>query len=46
MRYREFRRMQHVLRLNAGRRARVDRAAVSRRIAAVRSLWQAVFGTA
>jgi glutamate-ammonia-ligase adenylyltransferase len=44
--YREFRRMQHVLRLNAGRRARVDRAAVSRRIAAVRSLWQAVFGTA
>jgi hypothetical protein len=27
--YREFRRMQHVLRLNAGRRARVERASVS-----------------
>ena len=42
--YREFRRMQHVLRLNAGRRARVERVLVSRRCAAVLSLWQAVFG--
>jgi glutamate-ammonia-ligase adenylyltransferase len=44
--YREFRRMQHVLRLNAGRRARVERTSVSRRIEAVRALWQAVFGVA
>ncbi|HCZ14785.1 MAG TPA: bifunctional [glutamate--ammonia ligase]-adenylyl-L-tyrosine phosphorylase/[glutamate--ammonia-ligase] adenylyltransferase [Candidatus Accumulibacter sp.] len=43
--YREFRRMQHVLRLNAGRRARVERASVSRRIAAVGALWLAVFET-
>ena len=42
--YRDFRRMQHALRLNAGRRARVERASVARRIAAVRALWQAVFG--
>ncbi|MCP5247140.1 MAG: bifunctional [glutamate--ammonia ligase]-adenylyl-L-tyrosine phosphorylase/[glutamate--ammonia-ligase] adenylyltransferase [Candidatus Accumulibacter sp.] len=41
--YREFRRMQHVLRLNAGRRARVERAAVCRRIEAVEALWQVVF---
>jgi hypothetical protein len=38
--------MQHVLRLNAGRRARVERASVSRRIEAVRALWEAVFGEA
>jgi glutamate-ammonia-ligase adenylyltransferase len=44
--YREFRRMQHVLRLNAGRRARVERASVSHRIEAVRALWEAVFGVA
>jgi glutamate-ammonia-ligase adenylyltransferase len=43
--YRDFRRMQHVLRLNAGRRARVERASVARRIDAVRALWRAVFGT-
>ncbi|WP_300453090.1 bifunctional [glutamate--ammonia ligase]-adenylyl-L-tyrosine phosphorylase/[glutamate--ammonia-ligase] adenylyltransferase [Accumulibacter sp.] len=43
--YREFRRLQHVQRLNAGRRARVERAAVGRRIDAVNALWQAVFGT-
>jgi glutamate-ammonia-ligase adenylyltransferase len=42
--YRDFRRMQHALRLNAGRRARVERASVARRIDAVRALWQAVFG--
>jgi len=41
--YREYRRMQHVLRLNAGRRARVERATVSRRIEAVLALWQLVF---
>ncbi|WP_313953536.1 bifunctional [glutamate--ammonia ligase]-adenylyl-L-tyrosine phosphorylase/[glutamate--ammonia-ligase] adenylyltransferase [Accumulibacter sp.] len=43
--YRELRRMQHVLRLNAGARARVERASVSRLIAAVTALWQAVFET-
>jgi glutamate-ammonia-ligase adenylyltransferase len=43
--YREFRRMQHTLRLNEGRRARVERASQSRRIAAVGMLWQAVFGS-
>ena len=41
--YREYRRMQHVLRLNAGRRARVERATVGRRIEAVLALWQQVF---
>jgi glutamate-ammonia-ligase adenylyltransferase len=41
--YRDYRRMQHVLRLNAGRRARVERATVGRRIEAVRALWQQVF---
>ncbi|HMW16907.1 MAG TPA: bifunctional [glutamate--ammonia ligase]-adenylyl-L-tyrosine phosphorylase/[glutamate--ammonia-ligase] adenylyltransferase [Accumulibacter sp.] len=43
--YRHFRHQQHVLRLNAGRRARVERAGEQSRIDAVRSLWQAVFGT-
>ncbi|TMQ78789.1 Glutamate-ammonia-ligase adenylyltransferase [Candidatus Accumulibacter phosphatis] len=43
--YREFRRLQHVLRLNAKRRARVERGSVSRRIAAVRALWEWVFAT-
>ena len=43
--YRDFRHMQHVLRLNAGRRARVDRAVEKRRIDAVRALWRAVFET-
>ncbi|WP_291993495.1 bifunctional [glutamate--ammonia ligase]-adenylyl-L-tyrosine phosphorylase/[glutamate--ammonia-ligase] adenylyltransferase [Candidatus Accumulibacter sp. ACC003] len=41
--YREFRRMQHVLRLNADRRARVERATVACQIDAVGALWQAVF---
>jgi glutamate-ammonia-ligase adenylyltransferase len=41
--YREYRRMQHTLRLN-GDKARVERAAVLRRIDAVRALWQQVFG--
>ena len=43
--YREFRRMQHALRLNAKRRARVERSSVSRRIEAVRALWERVFAT-
>ncbi len=43
--YREYRRMQHVQRLNAGRRARVERRQVARRIEAVRALWLAVFAT-
>ena len=43
--YREYRRMQHVMRLNAGRRARVERATVSRRIEAVLALWQQVFAS-
>ncbi len=41
--YREFRRLQHQLRLN-NQPARVDAAAVAERIAAVRALWQHVFG--
>ena len=42
--YREYRRMQHAKRLNGDPKARVDRAGVIRRIEAVRTLWQAVFG--
>ncbi|WP_374681365.1 bifunctional [glutamate--ammonia ligase]-adenylyl-L-tyrosine phosphorylase/[glutamate--ammonia-ligase] adenylyltransferase [Accumulibacter sp.] len=41
--YRELRRLQHVLRLNADRRARVERASVRRQIEAVSALWQRVF---
>jgi glutamate-ammonia-ligase adenylyltransferase len=41
--YREYRRMQHAVRLNGNGKARVERAAVLRRIDAVRALWQAVF---
>ncbi|MQM29429.1 MAG: bifunctional [glutamate--ammonia ligase]-adenylyl-L-tyrosine phosphorylase/[glutamate--ammonia-ligase] adenylyltransferase [Candidatus Accumulibacter phosphatis] len=44
--YREFRRLQHVLRLNADRRARVERASLSRQIAAVKALWEDVFNAA
>ena len=40
--YREYRRMQHAARLN-GDKARVPRAAVLRRIDAVRALWSNVF---
>ncbi|MBL8397186.1 MAG: bifunctional [glutamate--ammonia ligase]-adenylyl-L-tyrosine phosphorylase/[glutamate--ammonia-ligase] adenylyltransferase [Candidatus Accumulibacter sp.] len=43
--YRHFRHQQHVLRLNAGRRARVERVGEKHRIDAVNALWQAVFGT-
>jgi glutamate-ammonia-ligase adenylyltransferase len=42
--YRDFRRLQHRLRLNGAERARVEAAAVARQSAAVRRLWQAVFG--
>ncbi len=42
--YREYRRMQHAARLNEGK-SRVERAAVLRRIEAVRQLWRHVFET-
>jgi len=41
--YRKFRRLQHALRLNGARYARVPQAQVARKSAAVRGLWQAVF---
>ena len=41
--YRDYRRMQHGLRLN-GTKARVDPASVVLRVAAVRELWHLVFG--
>lgn len=44
--YRDYRRMQHEKRLNGTPKARVERAAVCRRIEAVRALWEAVFGEA
>jgi [glutamine synthetase] adenylyltransferase / [glutamine synthetase]-adenylyl-L-tyrosine phosphorylase len=44
--YRDFRRMQHALRLSGARYARVPRAPVAREIDAVRALWQAVFSAA
>jgi glutamate-ammonia-ligase adenylyltransferase len=43
--YREFRRLQHHLRLNAAK-ARMSPDAVQPKIEAVRALWQAVFGDA
>ncbi|MFZ5464198.1 MAG: bifunctional [glutamate--ammonia ligase]-adenylyl-L-tyrosine phosphorylase/[glutamate--ammonia-ligase] adenylyltransferase [Pseudomonadota bacterium] len=42
--YREYRRLQHGLRLNDAQYARVERETVADRIAAVRALWRAVFG--
>jgi [glutamine synthetase] adenylyltransferase / [glutamine synthetase]-adenylyl-L-tyrosine phosphorylase len=42
--YREYRRMQHGLRLN-NQPGRVDPAAVATKVAAVRALWQTVFET-
>ena len=42
--YREFRRLQHGLRLNGAQYARVDPAAVAPHVEAVRALWAAVFG--
>ena len=40
--YREYRRMQHALRLNNAK-SRVDPALVADKIAAVRALWKTVF---
>jgi glutamate-ammonia-ligase adenylyltransferase len=42
--YRDFRRLQHVLRLNDARYARVEPASVAAQRDAVRSLWRAVLG--
>jgi len=44
--YREFRRLQHALRLNGATRARVPHERVAAHIEAVCALWQAVFGVA
>ena len=41
--YREFRRLQHALRLNGAQFARVAHAEVHSHVAAVRSLWQLIF---
>ena len=41
--YREFRRVQHSLRLNGAQYARVPPAQVARHAEAVRALWNAVF---
>jgi glutamate-ammonia-ligase adenylyltransferase len=41
--YREYRRMQHAIRLSDNAKGRTERAAVSRRIEAVRALWETVF---
>ncbi|HXL75437.1 MAG TPA: bifunctional [glutamate--ammonia ligase]-adenylyl-L-tyrosine phosphorylase/[glutamate--ammonia-ligase] adenylyltransferase, partial [Burkholderiales bacterium] len=38
--YREYRRVQHALRLNGARYARVPHAQVAAHVAAVRELWQ------
>ena len=42
--YREYRRQQHIKRLNGTPKARISRTDQAERIAAVRALWQAVFG--
>ena len=42
--YRDFRRLQHALRLNGARYARVPREQVAHHAAAVRDLWQQVLG--
>jgi glutamate-ammonia-ligase adenylyltransferase len=42
--YREYRRLQHALRLNGAEFARVEHSAVAAHIAATRALWRAVFG--
>jgi glutamate-ammonia-ligase adenylyltransferase len=43
--YRDYRRRQHVLRLNGAQYARVPHAEMGARIEATRALWRAVFGT-
>ncbi|HRE16099.1 MAG TPA: bifunctional [glutamate--ammonia ligase]-adenylyl-L-tyrosine phosphorylase/[glutamate--ammonia-ligase] adenylyltransferase, partial [Rhodocyclaceae bacterium] len=42
--YREYRRLQHLKRLNDAPKARIPQEMVADHIAAVKSLWQAVFG--
>lgn len=42
--YREYRRLQHAKRLSATPKARIERDSVEPHIAAVRTLWTAVFG--
>jgi glutamate-ammonia-ligase adenylyltransferase len=42
--YRDYRRLQHRLRLNGARYARVPHGEVAPHIEATRALWQAVFG--
>jgi glutamate-ammonia-ligase adenylyltransferase len=44
--YRDYRRLQHRLRLNGAEFARVDRASVGSHIDATLALWKAVFGSA
>ena len=41
--YREYRRMQHAIRLSDNAKGRTERTAVTRRIEAVRALWERVF---
>jgi glutamate-ammonia-ligase adenylyltransferase len=41
--YREFRRLQHALRLNGAQYARVPPDEVAEHVAAVRELWQLIF---
>jgi glutamate-ammonia-ligase adenylyltransferase len=43
--YRAYRTLQHGLRLNDARYARVERAAVAQKIESVRELWRRVFGS-
>jgi glutamate-ammonia-ligase adenylyltransferase len=43
--YRDFRRLQHALRLNGARYARVPREQVAHHVAAVRELWRQVLGS-
>ena len=42
--YREYRRLQHAMRLSANPGSRVERDSVARRIVAVNALWRTVFG--
>jgi glutamate-ammonia-ligase adenylyltransferase len=44
--YREFRRLQHALRLNGARYARVPREQVAAHVEAVSALWTRVLGSA
>jgi len=44
--YRDYRRLQHRLRLNGAEFARVERASVAAHVDATLGLWQAVFGSA